>query len=170
MELYKVLEEYILERKSESLNELINSNKWNWVKIKKIKNAWDALVFKKMGNKKVSEKRSMIITSYRNRLLDTQNLSGGLKPLVDVIVERGHLVDDSPYWVDDDYKQVLVKRSENQFTVVRFIQRFDSKKDMVMDAIICNPDFSNRKIARNCNVAHSLVNRYRKELESTDEY
>ena len=41
-------------------------------------------------------KRECKITSYRKRLLDKDNLYGGVKPLVDVIVKYGILIDDNP--------------------------------------------------------------------------
>ena len=41
-------------------------------------------------------KRECKITSYRKRLLDKDNLYGGVKPLVDVLVKFELLKDDNP--------------------------------------------------------------------------
>jgi Holliday junction resolvase RusA-like endonuclease len=56
---------------------------------------------------KINKKRKMsvVITSYRKRLLDLDNLVGGAKPLIDALCDMGLIVDDSPDWLDLEVKQ-----------------------------------------------------------------
>ena len=45
-------------------------------------------------------KRTCEVTSHRKRLLDPDNLTGGIKMLLDALVELKLLKDDSPKWCD----------------------------------------------------------------------
>jgi len=45
-------------------------------------------------------KRKAHIISYRQKLMDDDNFVGGLKPLIDVLVEFGLLKDDNKEWVE----------------------------------------------------------------------
>lgn len=53
-------------------------------------------------------KRKVTIVSYRKRLLDYGNLVGGAKPILDALKKLGWIVDDSPAWVIEEYKQFAV--------------------------------------------------------------
>lgn len=55
---------------------------------------------------------SVRLTRYSAKELDTDNLVGGAKPLVDAIVAVGLAWDDSPEWLRVEYKQVKCKRAE----------------------------------------------------------
>jgi len=60
-------------------------------------------------------RRKIRITSHRKRLLDSDNLIGGCKPIVDAIKKRGYIVDDSPQWVNIRYEQ---KMSDTESTTI----------------------------------------------------
>ena len=45
------------------------------------------------------KKRRVEIKSFRSRLLDQDNLIGGLKPLIDSLVEMDLLLDDGPEYL-----------------------------------------------------------------------
>jgi len=61
-------------------------------------------------------KRKVIITSYRKRLLDKDNLYAGTKPLVDALKKAGLIWDDSPKWINLEVKQAV--DGKNQRTEV----------------------------------------------------
>lgn len=61
------------------------------------------------------KKRECHIISYRKRLLDKDNLYGGIKPLVDCLVEWKLLKDDSPDNVTLIVKQ---KKSKHPKTII----------------------------------------------------
>tara|TARA_B100000676_G_C17868557_1_gene727274 strand:- start:319 stop:690 length:372 start_codon:yes stop_codon:yes gene_type:complete len=46
------------------------------------------------------------IVSYRKRLLDYDNLVGGVKQLLDAMIDEGYIWDDSPKYLDLRVKQV----------------------------------------------------------------
>jgi hypothetical protein len=58
----------------------------------------------------VTTKRKVTITRHSAGTLDKGNLIGGCKPLLDALVRLGLLVDDSPEWLDDHYRQVKCPR------------------------------------------------------------
>ncbi len=53
-------------------------------------------------------RRLLLVRRYRDRCrpFDFGNLAWGFKPLIDEIVKAGWLVDDSPQWVQDIYRQL----------------------------------------------------------------
>jgi Holliday junction resolvase RusA-like endonuclease len=57
------------------------------------------------GLRGCTTRRRVTFISYRKRMLDTDNLSGGLKALRDALVEAGVLRDDSPTWATFTYDQ-----------------------------------------------------------------
>ena len=50
-------------------------------------------------------------TCYRKRLLDDDNLRGGLKPVRDCLIAAGFIKDDSPKWGVFEYEQFTLKHS-----------------------------------------------------------
>jgi hypothetical protein len=50
-------------------------------------------------------------TCYRKRLLDDDNLRGGLKPVRDCLILAGFLKDDSPKWGVFEYEQFVLSQS-----------------------------------------------------------
>lgn len=63
-------------------------------------------------------KRYVVITRHSMGTLDNDNFIGGCKQLVDALQREGLIKDDSPEWVQIDYKQEKAKRGEG-FTAVR---------------------------------------------------
>lgn len=61
------------------------------------------------------------ITRFGHRLLDPDNLQGGVKPLVDCIKEVGLIWDDSPDWLELDVRQQQVARKDEQRTEIEII-------------------------------------------------
>jgi len=62
------------------------------------------------------KKKKVVITSYRKRLLDKDNLYAGAKPLVDALEKAGLIWDDSPKWINLEVKQAV--DGKNQRTEV----------------------------------------------------
>lgn len=94
-------------RISESRNQL---DKLHWgVRNKKAK-VWRLEVMVIKNNNRwpdCTTKQKVIITSYRKRKLDKDNLSGGLKSCVDALKKNKLIVDDSPEWVEVVYRQEI---------------------------------------------------------------
>ena len=69
-------------------------------------------------------KRKVIFTSYRSRTLDTDNLSGGLKYLRDALKDMRLIHDDSPKWLDAEYRQEI--DSKNHRVEVEIFGEFEA--------------------------------------------
>lgn len=54
----------------------------------------------------------VVLTRYSTKELDTDNLVGGAKPLIDAIVAVGLAWDDSPEWLQVEYRQAKCKRKD----------------------------------------------------------
>lgn len=66
------------------------------------------------------EKRKIEITSYRVSLLDSDNLKGGMKLLLDALVNAQYLYDDGPKFLEfPDPGQVQVRKHSLEQTAVR---------------------------------------------------
>lgn len=109
--------ELAVSKKIESLN------KWqrlHWTMRRKEKQKWIHELWAanngKHGDGK-QVKRKVVIYSYRTKLLDHDNLVGGAKPLIDALVHLKLIYDDSPEWVEVDYKQK--QQSVGELTTVR---------------------------------------------------
>lgn len=71
---------------------------WVWeVKVTKLNGKWP----------EATTKQKVVITSYRKRRLDQDNFIGGAKPLVDALTKNKLIFDDSPDWVDVEYRQEI---------------------------------------------------------------
>ncbi len=96
-------------KKIQSNNELV---KFHWRKYDQYKKSWFEFIGYLMPWRKEapSEKRLVVITSYRKALLDRDNLIGGAKPIPDALKKQKLIRDDSEEWVEIEYKQELIKR------------------------------------------------------------
>ena len=66
------------------------------------------------------EKRKLEVTSYRVALLDEDNLKGGMKLLLDALVDAKYLHDDGPKFLEfTDPGQVQVRKHKDECTVLR---------------------------------------------------
>jgi hypothetical protein len=101
---------------------IISGNKllrMHWAKRAKIQQNYYWILFSKCdGTWKLyqKKKKKLIITSYRKRLLDKDNLYAGTKPLCDSLKKAGLIWDDSPKWLDLEVRQVV--DGKNQRTEV----------------------------------------------------
>ena len=66
----------------------------------------------------MKKKRVLIITLYRKKLQDPDNLVGSCKPLIDAVKKTGLIYDDSDTWVKLDIRQ-LIAGQEKCFVEVR---------------------------------------------------
>lgn len=64
------------------------------------------------------EKRAVRIKSYRLQLADKDNLTGGMKMLLDALTDALYIFDDGPKFLDLDITQEQVKRRDEQRTEV----------------------------------------------------
>ena len=67
-----------------------------------------------------SRKVGVLIVSYRSRLLDQDNLSGGGKPVLDSLRYAGYLRDDDPDSVSVWYRQSKCKRADEHTDIYIF--------------------------------------------------
>ena len=100
-----------LRKKIKSNNILLRSH-WN---IKRIDKKEFSLLIRSQMRLKIIEfieprkKCSILVISYRKRLLDYDNLVGGCKQLVDAMIEECLIHDDSPDFLDIKYEQYKAK-------------------------------------------------------------
>ena len=85
----------VLNNKIESRNVL---DRQHWAVKRKSKGIWDS--------------RHQYIISYRRKLLDKDNLYGGVKGLLDACIEENLIWDDSPKYLDLDVDQYTSKKYE----------------------------------------------------------
>jgi len=76
-----------------------------------------ALLIQTSPLNRATARRKIKFTSYRVKKLDDDNLRGGIKPVVDGLVDLGLLHDDSPAWATFEYEQVLVPQSERRTVI-----------------------------------------------------
>jgi Holliday junction resolvase RusA-like endonuclease len=92
---------------------IISANKllrMHWAKRAKIQDGyyWALIFATKHWQREGSHRKwKVIITSYRKRLLDKDNLYSGVKPLCDSLKKAGLIWDDAPKWLDLDVRQVV---------------------------------------------------------------
>ena len=64
-------------------------------------------------------RRSVIITAYRKRILDDDNLIAGCKHLRDSLIVLGLIVDDNAKWSEFTYRQETVPRGDRPRTTIQ---------------------------------------------------
>lgn len=97
-----------------------SQNKWvgrHWSVKHKATKDWETEIFAALNGKiqKAKGKMKLKVQSYRKRLLDEQNLWGGLKPTLDAMKRLGLIVDDSPKWLEMSVGQ---KVQPGEYTVI----------------------------------------------------
>ena len=76
-----------------------------------VKTFWDRCDRKRKEKKELGgegewpELRYLVVTRHSSRSLDYDNFIGGCKPLLDALVREGLLFDDSPQWLEAEYRQ-----------------------------------------------------------------
>lgn len=72
--------------------------------------------------KATGARRLLVLRAFsgRERLRDYVNLVGGCKAVIDALVLQDLLVDDSPKWLEDDYRQERRERSGTWFELSEF--------------------------------------------------
>lgn len=72
------------------------------------------------AGKTVSQGRTrIVVTSYRLRIIDDDNLPTGAKPLVDGLIEAGFAPSDAPIWCKIEHRQEKVERPEQERTEIQ---------------------------------------------------
>lgn len=107
---------FVLLGRSPSLNQLLGMH---WAVRLKSERKWFHAIIATAGFKKPPETRFIILTltSYRVKLLDVDNLIGGMKKLLDAIVRAGYMKDDSPEHCTVNYHQELCKKGQERVHV-----------------------------------------------------
>lgn len=100
-----------------------SSNKWTyrpWYIYSNYKKKWiDALGYMLPRNMAVAtQKRTVKIIAYRKRLVDIDNLHGGVKPILDHLRRTGYIVDDSPKYLKLFLEQRKSDTAKTEITVV----------------------------------------------------
>ena len=104
--------------KIKSRNQL---DRQHWAEKRRNKKTYALLIRNQMRLRKVpkakEEKHTLIITSYRKRKLDPDNLVGGCKQLIDALVDEDFIFDDSAKYIDLQVEQH--KAPENLTIITR---------------------------------------------------
>ena len=103
-----------LPNKVESANVL---NRKHWAVKREYKGIWGLFVrnqmsLRKVRKAKVGEKFKLTIISYRKKLLDKDNLYGGVKQLLDACIDEELIWDDAPKYLDLKVEQHIGKKYE----------------------------------------------------------
>ena len=114
-----------LQKKIQSNNILLRKH---WAAKARDKKEWALLVRSQMRLKKIrkakdKEKFTIMIISYRKRLIDIDNLWGGCKQLIDALTEEELIYDDSAKYVDlkiEQYKSkqdhtMIIRKETNEY-------------------------------------------------------
>ena len=106
-------------KKIQSGNQIIRNH---WAVNRRNKQEWAILIRNQMKLRKIrkadkEEKYTLLIISYRKKLLDKDNLYTGCKSLLDACVMEGLIYDDAPDYVDLKVQQFKAK--ENHTMVIR---------------------------------------------------
>lgn len=106
---------FTIKRKTESNNEI---KRMHWAVYKKCREEWTLEVMCAMPvgarGQHGNEKKYLEITRYGTKKLDRDNLWGGVKLLVDSIVDMGLMVDDSDEWCHMNVKQEICEPGEER--------------------------------------------------------
>ena len=103
-----------LPMKVESRNVL---DRKHWAVKRESKKIWALFVRNQMRLKKIKkagtgQKFKLTIISYRKRLLDLDNLYGGVKQLLDACIDEELIWEDSPKYLDLKVEQYTSKKEE----------------------------------------------------------
>ena len=95
-----------------------------WAKRAKIQRDYLlAILDETIGVKKGEQKKvKAVITSYRKRLLDTDNLYSGIKPLGDALKKAGLIWDDSPKWINLKARQIVDSKNPRTEIVIENVE------------------------------------------------
>ena len=104
----------VLNNKIESRNIL---DRQHWAVKRESKKIWALFVRNQMRLKKikkadVGQKFELTIISYRKKLLDLENLYGGVKGLLDACIDEELIWEDSPKYLDLVVEQYTSKKYE----------------------------------------------------------
>jgi len=102
-----------------SNNELIRMNRWDR-KARKIAYMWELTTTGANDAKykaEFGERRRVTIISYRKQLLDPDNFAGGLKILLDAMVEMDLICDDSLKYMELVTLQEVKKPYQTEITI-----------------------------------------------------
>jgi len=108
----------IIDKLTPSNNKLL---RMHWRKRHQLNQEWrDEIYFWCMNNLKSitpkSEKKKVKIISYRKKLIDPDNFTGGLKPCVDALKYSRLIFDDSPEYLELETEQKIDR--EHQRTII----------------------------------------------------
>ena len=100
----------VLPLKIKSANEILRQH---WATRRKSKQEYKLFIRNQMRLKNIQKaecrKYNIKILSYRKRLLDYDNLVSGCKSLLDAMIDEGLIYDDSPDYIEAQYKQYKSK-------------------------------------------------------------
>lgn len=98
---------FTIPRITDSLNVQLRQH---WAIKRRLRDTWEwEIKFIRLREKwpEASTKKKVVITSYRKRRMDYDNLVGSLKICVDCLTRNKLIVDDSPEWVEVEYRQEI---------------------------------------------------------------
>ena len=97
--------------KIKSRNEI---DKYHWAVKKKLKQEYCLFIRNQMRLQRIlfaqCKLYKIIIISYRKRLLDFDNLVGGCKQMIDAMTDEKLIFDDSPEYLEIEFKQYKSKK------------------------------------------------------------
>ncbi len=98
-----------------------SSNQWiykSWRAYWSYKKRWFDFLDKEFGKHKGKFFTRVIITSYRVKLLDYDNLVGGIKPILDWLTKNAWISDDNPEEITVTVKQRKLKDVNKETTKI----------------------------------------------------
>lgn len=87
-------------------------DRMHWAAKMKLKNLYRILIRNKMKLNKINsidDYAKIQIEVYNKRLMDIDNVWGGLKPFIDALRHEKYIHDDSPKYLDIEVKQIKSK-------------------------------------------------------------
>ncbi len=103
-----------------SLNKFL---RMHWAVRKRLKESWSVMILGAVGNSgnmalyKASGKRRVTVVRFGKKVADYDNLVGGAKSLlIDNLVAHGLLIDDSPTWLESEYRQDKLPKGTTEHT------------------------------------------------------
>tara|TARA_R100001443_G_scaffold117366_1_gene141736 strand:+ start:1817 stop:2209 length:393 start_codon:yes stop_codon:yes gene_type:complete len=98
-------------------------DRWHWAKKQRLRDEYRILVRNQMrlnDIRQIEQKCELRINCYVKRLMDYDNVVGGLKGFIDSLTLENFIHDDSPKWLDiQEIKQI--KAAEFKIIVERII-------------------------------------------------
>lgn len=99
-------------------------DRWNHGARKKHRKEWEKNIWAECNGKppKATGKVKLVITSVREKFLDTDNLWGGVKDLLDAMQDLGVILNDNPTMLELDVRQIKSQGQRSGQTILEIVE------------------------------------------------